>query len=405
MSLATNQTSAGKAPDYEELVARGHALVDRIAERAERCEAEFRVPDETIDEFRQTELHKSLLPAAYGGYEMGFSATLETSVALGRACASTAWVCGLYMVHNWLGALFPKQAQDELWGDNPDAFISGSYAPVGKVTVVNGGYRMTGRFPFSSGSPAAAWNLCGAMLPIGPEGKPVPAFTLVPASDYSIDWESWRPVGLAGSGSFDVVVDDVFVPEHRALLFSDAVGSTGPGAQTNDNPLFRISLLTGVPFALAMPALGAASGSLDQFIEDNRMRDTHGAVVLGGKKVAQFQTIQKRVGEAAARIHACQLVAQHAVDTMEAEIQSEVATSMDIRLANRRAQSFVASESKAAIDLIFDAAGGRYLQSRHPLQRAWRDVAAINHHISLNFDAVMSMYGQFVFDLPLEGQY
>jgi alkylation response protein AidB-like acyl-CoA dehydrogenase len=405
ITTATTPAHAVETPAYEDLVARGHALVERIADRAAHCEAEFRVPDETIEEFRETGLHKTLLPAAYGGYEMGFSATLETSVAIGKVCASSAWVCGLYMVHNWLGALFPKEAQDELWGEDPGAFISGSYAPIGKASVVDGGYRLSGRFPFSSGSPGAAWNLCGAMLPIGPEGKPVPAFTLVPKADYTIDWQSWRPVGLGGTGSFDVIVDDVFVPDHRVLRFSDAVGSTAPGADANENPLYRISLLTGVPFALAMPAVGAASGSLDRFIEDNRVRDTHGAVVLGGKKVAEFQTIQKRVGEAAARIHACRLVAQHAVDNMESQVQREGASSMEIRLANRRAQSFIASEAKSAIDLIFDAAGGRYLQIGHPLQRAWRDVAAVNHHISLNFDAVMSMYGQFVFDLPLEGQY
>jgi alkylation response protein AidB-like acyl-CoA dehydrogenase len=233
----------------------------------------------------------------------------------------------------------------------------------------------------------------------------VPAFTLVPKADYKLDWESWRPVGLGGTGSFDVIVENAFVPDYRVLRFSDAVGSTAPGAESNKNPLYRISLLTGVAFALAMPAVGAASGSLERFIDENKVRQTHGAVVLGGKKIADFQTIQKRVGEAAARIDACRLVAQHAVDAAELQVRLDGKSSMAIRLLSRRTQSFIANEAKTAIDLIFDAAGGRCLQHGHPLQRAWRDVAAINHHISLNFDAVMSMYGQFVFGLPLEGQY
>ncbi|MGA9893366.1 MAG: acyl-CoA dehydrogenase family protein [Xanthobacteraceae bacterium] len=361
--------------------------------------------DETVERFRQTGLHKTLLPAAYGGYEMGFSALLETSFSIGKVCASSAWVCGLYMVHSWLGGLFPKKAQDEIWGQDPGTFISGSYAPIGKATLVKSGYRLSGRFPFSSGSPGAAWTLCGAMLPIGPEGKLVPAFTLVPKADYKIDWESWRPMGLGGTGSFDVIVDNVFVPDYRVLRFSDAVGSTAPGAESNKNPLYRISLLTGVAFALAMPAVGAAAGSLERFIDENKVRQTHGAVVLGGTKIADFQTIQKRVGEAAARVDACRLVAQHAVDAAELQVRHDGKSSMTIRLLSRRTQSFIANEAKTAIDLIFDAAGGRCLQHGHPLQRAWRDVAAINHHISLNFDAVMSMYGQFVFGLPLEGQY
>ena len=157
-------------------------------------------------------------------------------------------------------------------GRDPGTFISGSYAPIGKATLVEGGYLLSGRFPFSSGSPGAAWNLCGAMLPIGPEGRPVPAFTLVPKADYEIDWESWRPVGLAGTGSFDVIVENAFVPDYRVLRFSDAVGSTAPGAESNKNPLYRISLLTGVAFALAMPAVGAASGSLERFIDENKVR-------------------------------------------------------------------------------------------------------------------------------------
>ena len=405
MSVATAPAGTVDTPAYEDLVARGYSLVEGIGDRAAQCETDGYVPAETVERFRETGLHKTLMPAAYGGYEMGFAAMLETSFAIGKVCASSAWVCGIYMVHGWLGGLFPKAMQDELWGADPGAFISGSYAPIGKATLVDGGYRLSGRFPFSSGSPGAAWNICGAMLPNGPEGKPVPAFTLVPKADYTIDWASWRTIGLTGTGSFDVIVDDVFVPAHRVLKFPDAVGSTGPGAAANRNPLYRISLLTGVPFALAMPAVGAASGALERFIDENRVRDTHGAVVLGGKKIADFQTIQKRVGEAAARIDACRLVARHAIEDAELQVRRDGASSMEIRLRSRRAQAFIANEAKAAIDLIFDAAGGRCLQHDHPLQRAWRDVAALNHHISLNFDAVMSMYGQFLFGLPLEGQY
>src|SRR5262245_12025315 len=113
MSLAP---AFAEAPTYEDLIARGHALVPDFADRAARCESDCRVSDESVEQFRETGLHKTLLPAAYGGYEMSFSALLETSFSIGKVCASSAWVCGLYMVHNWLGGLFPKKAQDELWG-------------------------------------------------------------------------------------------------------------------------------------------------------------------------------------------------------------------------------------------------------------------------------------------------
>ena len=139
MSIATASGHAFETPAYENLIARGHALVSDFADRASKCESDCRVSDEAVALFRETGLHKTLLPAAYGGYEMGFSAVLETSFAIGKVCASSAWVCGLYMAHSWLGGLFPKRARDEIWGEDPGAFISGSYAPIGKATGVEGG--------------------------------------------------------------------------------------------------------------------------------------------------------------------------------------------------------------------------------------------------------------------------
>ena len=405
MNIATKPAETPVAASADDLVEAALALVDDIAARADACEANRRVPQETVEAFKATGAHRAIQPARYGGRESGFEPMLDISFAYGQKCASTAWVCGLYMVHNWLLGLFPEQCQDEVWGENPDALVSGSYAPVGKAEPADGGYRISGHFPFASGSPGADWNLCGAMLPVGPEGAVVPCFTLVPKSDYAIDWDSWDTVGLGGTGSYVLHVDNAFVPAHRVLSFPDAVGSTGPGAETLDNPLYRISLLTCVPYSLATPGIAAAQGALDLYIEENRVRDTHGAVVLGGSKVAEFQTVQKRIGEAATRIDAARLVSYRDVGEAQAEVQADGKTSLDIRLRNRRSQAFIANEAKTAIDLIWDAAGGRCMQRDHPIQRAWRDVAAVNHHISLNFDAVMSMYGQHKFGLPLVGQY
>ena len=405
MSTAQAVAARVDGPSREDLVARAHALVADIDARAAQCEADCRVSPEIVDRFKAAGLHRANQPAAYGGYELGFIPQLETSFAVGKVCASTAWVFGIYMAHNWLTGLFPKQAQDDVWGDDPDAVVSGSYAPIGKGGVVPGGFRLSGRFPFSSGSPGAGWNLCGVILPVGPQSKPMPCFAIVPKDDYTIDWQSWNPVGLAGTGSFDVVVDDVFVPEHRVLRIPDAAQGTAPGADSNLNPLYRVSLLTGVAFALSMPSVGAAAGALEHFIQENRVRETHGAIVLGGKQIASYQTVQKRVGEAAARIDAGRTLALRDAEEAEIEVRRDGASSMDRRLINRRTQSFMTHEAQTAMNLIFDAVGGRALQHDHPIQRAWRDVAAVNHHISLNFDAVMSMYGQHAFGLPLDGQY
>ena len=405
MSSAPAVATNVAIPSIEDLVARAQALVADISALSAQCEADYRVSAEIVERFKAAGLHRANQPAAYGGYELGFIPQLETSFSVGKACASTAWVFGLYMAHNWLTGLFPKEAQDDVWSADPNAVVSGSYAPIGNGHTAAGGFRLSGRFPFSSGSPASDWNLCGVILPVGPEDKPMPCFAIVPKSDYTIDWQSWRPVGLAGTGSFDVLVDDVFVPKHRVLRIPDAAQSMAPGAESNQNPLYRISLLTGVAFALSMPSVGAAAGALEHFIEENRVRETHGAIVLGGKQISGYQTVQKRIGEAAARIDAGRTLALRDAEEAEAEVQRDGESSIDRRLINRRTQSFMTHAAQTAMNLIFDAVGGRALQHDHPIQRAWRDVATITHHISLNFDAVMSMYGQHAFRLPLDGQY
>lgn len=405
MDVTLENDLSNETLTMEDIKSRVARLVPDIEKLAAQCETDRKVPEESVAAYKDTGLHRAIQPKRYGGYEFGFTALPEMSFEIGQACTSTAWVFGLYMVHNWLGAQFPQECQDELWGDNRDAVISGSYAPIGKAEAADGGFRLSGRFPFSSGVPGADWNLCGAMLPFGPEGKPVPCFTLVPKSDYTIDWESWQTVGLSGTGSYDVLVDDVFIPAHRVLSFPDSTGGASPGANLLENPIFNMSLLTCIAFTLATPPVAAAAGALKRFVEENKVRDTHGAVVLGGSKIGEFQTVQKRVGEAAARIDAAITLIRRDIAEAEDEARQIGKTSLDRRLINRRSQSFATHMGQEAMNLIFDAVGGRSLQMDHPIQRAWRDTAAAAHHISMNYDAVMSMYGQHLLGQPLVGQY
>jgi alkylation response protein AidB-like acyl-CoA dehydrogenase len=390
---------------YEEVRARAAALLPLVREHAAATERDRKVAGAVIEAFTASGLHRAMRPRRAGGWELGFESLIDMSSTLSQGCASTAWACGLYVVHNWLLALFPPDAQDEIWADNPDVIISGSYAPAAAARPVDGGYRLSGRFSFSSGCPAADWNLCGAMVPRGADGAMVPAFTIVPKRDYAIDWESWRTVGLAGTGSYDVLLDDAFVPAHRVLTFAEAVGGGAPGTAANPNPLYRLPMMTCIPYTLAIPSVGAAKGALDLFVAENRVRETRGAVVAGGRKVSDFQTIQKRIGEAEAMLDAALVVAHRDVREAEAAIVRDGQISLDLRMRNRRSQAFIAHQAVQAVDLIFAAVGGRCVQLDHPIQRAWRDVHAATSHISLNFDAVMSMIGQYRFGLEPQGQY
>ena len=405
MALATRQTIPPAVPGREEIKARIAALLPLARDTALENEREGRIADAVIEAYKASGIHRALQPRRYGGWEGGYQTLVDLSATLGAGCASTAWVCGLYMIHNWALTLFPETAQDEIWSENDGVAISGSYAPAGTATATAGGYRLTGRFRFSSGCPHADWNLCAAMLPTGSGDGRMPAFVLVPRADYAIDWESWDNVGMAGTGSYDVLVEDAFVPAHRVLPFSGAMTGTAPGLAVHDNPIYRIPMLACVPYALALPAVGAARGAIDLFVEENRARETRGAVVAGGNRVSDFQTVQKRVGEAEAAVDSCLAVAYRDIAETEEEVAANGKVSLETRMRNRRSQSFITHQAVTAIDLILAAAGGRSMQADHPIPRAWRDIHSTAAHISLNHDAVMSMIGQYRFGLEPHGQY
>ena len=405
MALATRQTVTPAVPDRDEIKARIAALLPLAREKALENEREGKIADAVIEAYKETGIHRALQPRRYGGWECGYETLIDLSAVLGTVCASTAWVCGLYMIHNWALTLFPEAAQDEIWSENPGVAISGSYAPAGTATAVEGGYRLSGRFKFSSGCPHADWNLCGAALPVGTGDGTMPAFVLVPRADYAIDWNSWDNVGLAATGSYDVLIEDAFVPAHRVLPFAAAMTGTAPGLPAHDNPMYRIPMLACVPYALAVPSVGAAHGAIELFVEENRVRETRGAVVAGGNKVSDFQTVQKRVGAAEALVDSCLVVAyRDLIDTQE-EVAANGKVSLETRMRNRRTQSFITHQAVTAIDLIMAAVGGRSMQVSHPIQRAWRDIHSAAAHISLNYDAVMSMIGQHRFGLEPLGQY
>jgi alkylation response protein AidB-like acyl-CoA dehydrogenase len=214
-------------------------------------------------------------PKAFGGYEHDFDVLVDLTIELAKACASTAWVAGLLAAHQWLLASFPEEAQHDVWDRDPNAVLCGSYAPVAKAAAIPDGYRLSGRWSFASGCDNSSWSVCAALLPpSGERAAPAPAFLLVPADDYSID-DTWQVIGLAGTGSKTIVLDDVFVPAHRVLTFAETTSGRTPGARLYaDNPTFAIPMLCNIPSCLAAVAVGAALGALEDYIDATRARRT-----------------------------------------------------------------------------------------------------------------------------------
>jgi resorcinol 4-hydroxylase (FADH2) len=389
-------------PDVSDLLARARAIAALARERAQQTETDRRVSDDMIERMRQADLFRVMQPRAYGGFEYGFEVFAQIVAAIASGCGSTGWVYALLASHQWLVACFSQAAQDEVWQD-PSALAAGTYAPVARAVAAEGGYRLSGAGSFCSGCDNAQWQLLGGMIP-QPDGAAPPGFFLLRSGDCIIE-DNWRTMGLAGTGSKNIVARDAFVPTHRTLPFSELADATAPGMHTNSNPLYRQSFLAVLPIAIVSPVLGMAEGALADFLTMASVRTTRGAVAGGNRRMAELTTVQLRVAEASASIDAARLLMfRDLAEAFETAARGD-AISMDVRLRNRRDQAFCVRLLVGAIDGLFLAAGGQGLFLEQPLQRAWRDAHAAASHISLNWDSTGSMYGQFMLGLEPKGQY
>ena len=277
----------------------------------------------------------------------------------------------------------------------------------------DGGYLLSGTWSFASGCDHASWTYLGGL--ITPEGtKPLPdrgpgqahdgAFFLVPVGDVEIV-DNWFVCGLAGTGSKDIVAREVFVPAHRVLLFSDARAGTAPGARYHRSPLYRMPLLIHGASMLASTAVGAARGALDAYLEMTTARKTRGALAGGQLPMAEFATIQLRYGEAAAGVESAELILLTDMRNMTQKLYAGDEITVADRIRCRRNQAWVTKLAVQAVDRLNASTGGYGLHLSNPVQRAWRDANAVARHVSLNWDAVGTMYGQHAFGLEPKGQY
>lgn len=255
------------------LLQRAQDLQPALRERSAKAAELRRIPDETIADFQQAGFFKILQPEQWGGYALDPQVFYAVQMKIAEACMSSAWVLGVVAVHNWQLALFDDQAAQDVWKDDPTTLISSSYAPVGKVEKVEGGYKLSGQWGFSSGSEHCDWVFLGAVVP--EEGAPFDMRNyrtfLVPKSDYEII-DTWHVVGLKATGSQDVRVEGAFVPEHRTHKLLDGHNCDNPGNAVNNAPVFRLPFGQVFVRAVCTASLGALQGALDAYIETAKTR-------------------------------------------------------------------------------------------------------------------------------------
>jgi alkylation response protein AidB-like acyl-CoA dehydrogenase len=400
-------------PTPDELVERARAMAPEIRELAEATEQNRNILPQIIDKIRQAELLLTCRPKEFGGFEHDGETALRIAMTISAACASTGWAVNGAVSNGRSLAHFPIEAQREVWGGKEDPFTCACFAPTGKAVPVDGGYTLTGRWSFASGCDHARWIYLGAFI-ASPDGEPPPdrgprqapdgAFFLLPIGDVEII-DTWFVNGLVGTGSKDIAAHEVFVAAHRMLRFSDARAGTTPGAKYYKNPLYKMPLLIHGASMLASTAVGAARGALDAYLKMTSGRETRGALAGGNMPMTGFATIQLRYAEAAANVDAAELILLTDMRDMTAKLYAGEEITVADRIRCRRDQAYVTRLAVQAVEALNASTGGYGLLLSKPVQRAWRDVNAVARHVSLNWDAVGTMYGQHAFGLEPKGQY
>jgi 3-hydroxy-9,10-secoandrosta-1,3,5(10)-triene-9,17-dione monooxygenase len=371
-------------PSYAEMVARAHELAPILRARAGLTEALRRLPDETIADLGRAGLFKAYRPARFDGAEVPFRGFIELGAALGRGCGSTSWVYNNLVSHNWMLGYWPPEAQEDVWGGEPEALIgSGLVMAAGAVRKVEGGWRLNGRWPFSSGIDPVTWVMLGARV------GAVPHLFLVPLEDYRIV-DTWHVMGLAGTGSKDVTVEDAFVPDHRAVPTAVGQGGLHPGSAVNPGPLYRLAWFPVFSFVNAGTPLGIAQGAVQDFAAAARSR----VATYSAKAIADLAPVQMRLAEAATLVDAAETVLLKDCDEAMALAEAGDAAPTIDRARWRRDGAYAAQLASRAVDLVFAGAGGSAIHEDHPLQRALRDVHAANGHIGVSWDFNGSLYGR-----------
>lgn len=357
------------------------------------------MPQETERELHDAGLFRILQPRRVGGSELDYVALVDFADVVALADASVAWNLANLASHHWMLAMFDRRAQDAVWNESADALIASSFIfPAGRARKAAGGYTLSGRWPFSSGVDSSHWNMLAGIVASEDEADGVEyRIFLLKQEDYRII-DAWNAMGLKGTGSNDVEVNDVFVPEHMTLAVKDVAGGPTPGSAANPGALYALPVFALFPYVLSGSALGNAQACVDDYVDIAR----HRASTYNRAKLGDLQTTQIKVAEASARVDAARLIMrQTCIDAMDDARRGRIPAIAE-KTRYRRDGAYAVNLCTEAVELLFSASGARGLYTSGALQRQFRDAHAINAHIAFNLDAAGTNYGRVALDLPSE---
>ena len=369
---------------------------------------ERRLSETSVKILRETGVMRLIQPARYGGLEADPRVFVEAMMLAAQYDGAAGWVLGVVGVHNWHIGLYADSVQQEVWGEDPDTWISSSYNYVGRATRVDGGFRLTGQWGFSSGCEHASWVFVGGFV-LDDEGRPVEMrHFLLPRADYEIV-DVWNVAGLCGSGSNDIVVNDAFVPDVHSMSWPDLKDHRCPGVEVNSSALFKVPWGSMFLNAVTAPLVGMARGMLDESVAMVKQR-VSGYIPPGpaagpfdAKRIWPAVTMA-RLAEASAEIDAARVQMLDNLGDVYSYVSSGEPVPLEVRARARRDQVVAARRATDAANSIFSLAGGRGLSLKSPIQRLWRDAQAGSHHVVNGSDQALTSYGAFLMGEPIEDQ-
>jgi resorcinol 4-hydroxylase (FADH2) len=390
----------------DELLDRARALRPMLMERASATEAGRRVSEDVTRALVEAGLYRLGQPRRFGGYEYGPSELLKLGFEIGRGCGSTGWCAMIANVNAWLASYWPLEAQEEIWGDDADHLVTGTFVPTGQCEPVDGGFRVWGRWPFASNCDNSDWLFVSALLPEA-EGQPSSVgWFMVPRADLGIDQDSWHVAGMQGTGSKTLLADHpVFVPAHRVIRFADVERGTTPGRGIAGNVMAGFNFATMGAVTLVAPLLGTAQAALDWYSEAMRVKVKASLKPGAPMSVAQSPQAQARAGEAQVRIDAALALLLADLAPLEAQVRAGEDLAVADRVRIRRDIGFAARAAADAVNLLFEGAGAASAALDAPIQRHWRDINAAARHASLDTQAIYALVGQVCFGLDPKGQF
>jgi 3-hydroxy-9,10-secoandrosta-1,3,5(10)-triene-9,17-dione monooxygenase len=382
--------------DSAEIVARAAALAPRLTPRGASAEAAGRLPQATIDEVVASGIMRLAVPARYGGLELPYPVVPQVSRMLGRGCLATSWVIGILVGHNFQMGFWPEAAQDEFWSSGPSKFAPGFIVPGGTARKVDGGWCLSGHWRMGSGYPHGDWILLGAFEDVDGKKGQLLRFAL-PVAD-TTPQNNWNVSGLAATGTWDCLLDSVFVPDHRQFPTAALLSGKAPGARVNSGPLWRIPLISFYYPNLCAMMLGAAEGVAALVTDKMRTR----VLSYGGAKAADLATVQARIGDAHARLNAAAALLDKECERIWRTALAGEPFTLEARAAVRANCTWIAKLSREVASELVELSGTASFQMDSPLQRFHREISVLASHAFYDVDRMNSVYGQVLLgrDLP-----